>query len=478
MSELKNSRVQTIQSNGVPKAFTQTTASGGDFLISKGQLNKLRLRPCIRNEHCESSRTIQGVVSSGNIVGQIFKASKNNINCLGLTLESSEGTIIDNFETYANSAALQVEWEETDATDKAELETVIVKTGTKSMRLPMGATVLDKWINTVVSVDYTDYTFSLDFYQSASFAAAGMEFFIGDGTETKSIDLTIQDENVWQHFDININAMSEDSGTPVTVTAITKIGFRLSNRAQNALGYVDNLIATPPPGFVDIELWDMGASIPVSGVESIDSGTQYEQLGDLGINGGTVAAEVRLDLQGGKRLYNATRFIAGVAFEIPTNQALTVDNYYIVTLNYVDTEVNVYGPDPTFLTDYYENGYAFTAPDKSTAITAIGPYSDLMFIISSTQDVYIAGYFQFLDDTPGNNSKTNIFIENIDMGIEGIIVGNATAQQNIIVDLSLRPYYLPVGGKFEQYYNDDFTDSVTSLNMQISYLFEPPDING
>jgi len=80
-----------VQDFGVPKTFTKQTANGDNFLIQKGQLNKLRLRPQIVNEQMESSRNIHGVVSDGNILGQVFKASHDNINGIDITVESAAG---------------------------------------------------------------------------------------------------------------------------------------------------------------------------------------------------------------------------------------------------------------------------------------------------------------------------------------------------------------------------------------------------
>lgn len=173
--------------------------------------------------------------------------------------------------------------------------------------------------------------------------------------------------------------MTEDGGGTTDPTAITKIGFRVADKDAADSGYIDNLVATPPPGTVQVKLWDMGTSIPVTSVTSIDDGTQYSELGDRGLNGGTVDSEITVSLLGGKKTYQLNDFVAGTALEIPSNTILNSGNYYAITIHYVDTDVNIYGPDTSFAYNYYTNGYAFTAPDESTAITAIGDYSDLSF---------------------------------------------------------------------------------------------------
>ena len=46
------------------------------------------------------------------------------------------------------------------------------------------------------------------------------------------------------------------------------------------------------------------------------------------------------------------------------------------------------------------------------------------------------------------------------------------------INLSIRPLFLPKGGKFNLDYNDDSTDQVTKINFGMTYLYEPPNTNG
>lgn len=461
--------------DGVPVSFSQSTSNGRTWIVAKGQLNKLRLRPQILNEHTESSREIQGTVDASTIVGQIFKASQDNINGLMITLESTGGTVLDNFESYANDAALQIVWVK-GGTNEARLETTIVKTGTKSMNLPLDVAA-DSWVKTAIATDYTDYTFGFDYYQDKEFDKAQVSLFIGDGVNTKSIQLPLI-KNIWSHFQINEKAMDEDGGGTTDITAITKIGFRVDKKEIGKNGYVDNLVATPPPGEVELRLWDMGADIPISGITALDAGTQYTQLGDIGFEEVVGAASIYLSLKGGKRLYNIDEFVAGVALEIPTNEVLTAGHYYGVTIHYVDTEVDVYGPDSSFGINYYVNGYAFTAPDTATPLTQVGANSDLMFGILSVQDVYINTVVKFFDAQPGVNATEFIFVEDENMKITDLIVGAFRPLQQVQAEFDRAPVLLNKGGKFEVYLNDDFTDGVTAASVLIGYLYEPPTVNG
>ena len=468
------STIPPILIDGVPSDFNSFTSNRKFYNIQKGSLNKLKIRPQIINEHAESSKIIQDVVAAGNIVGQFFKASHDNINGIGVTLESAAGVDIDDFESYADSAALQAVWVETGAL--ALLNTVIFESGAKSMQLPL-TNLNDQWEDTVGATDYTDYTFDLDFRQSRIFSQAKVAFYIGDGVNTKSIQLAINDINVFEHFEINENVMADDGGTP-DITAITEIGFRVDDNAVTHNAYVDNLIATPPPGQIEFKLWDFGTELPATGAVALDDGAQYENLGDLGINGGGVATSIILDLVGGKRLYNIAGFVAGVALEYPlTNVVLDVDNYYAITIHYVDTDVSVYGPDSSIGGDYYTNGYAFTAPDESTNITWVGENEDIMFQIFSTQDVYINTLVKIFNDAPGDDATESVYTEGMDMQIVDIMVGETKPVQAINAFFNSAPAFLPKGGKFEVYYNAGL-DSVTAADVLMGYKFKKIEVNG
>ncbi len=461
----------------VPFIYFKQTSNGKEVFIQKGQLNNYRIRPAILNEHAESSREAQAVVTSSLIVGQIFKASQDNINGILLTLESNAGATLDDFESYANDAALQAVWV-LAGTNLAVLETTIVKSGAQSMRLP-GTTLNDEWEDTIGATNYTDYFFHFDFYQDETYTRLNYEFFIGDGANKKSIPLAVANPDQWFHFEIDENAMIDDGGTPPTMTAITEIGFRCSLKDIGDSGYVDNLIAVPSPGEVVLKLWDMGASIPLDAVTSIDDGNQYVELGDRGLTGGTVAATVILSLQGGKRQYTIRNFVAGVALEIPANTLLNVGNYYAITINYVDTDVIVYGPDTSNNINYYTNGFSFTSPNEATAITKLGTFNDCMFWILSTQDVYINKIVTFYNADMGELSTEEIFIEDKNMNITNVVVGNDPVSQRVVqLEFTDRALWFPKGGKLEVYHNDDYHDSTTLFSIMLYYLFIPPVVNG
>ena len=466
-----NIGANTNQLNGVPESFTKITSNTSTELIDRGSLNKLAFYPRILNEHVESSREIQGTVTSSNIVGQIFKASKDNISALMLTVESAAGILLDDFEGYADSAALQVEWVESGV-NPAILETTIVKTGSKAMSLPCEVNG-EEWVDTITAVDYTGFTGTFDAYFTNTFDKLKVSVFIGDGTNTKSFQLIQSTLNSWQAFEVNEAAMSEDGGGTTNVLAITEVGFRVDTKSVGKVCIIDNLIATPPGGEIEIKLWDMGADIPVTAVNSIDDGTQYEQIGSAG------ASSHILSLEGGKRAYHIHHFTCGVQKNLPTNEVLNIDHYYLVELKWIDTDVAVYGPDPAYTTNYYTNGFAFTAPDETTAITATGTYSDIMFGIYSAQRVFFTKVKWRFDAAPNGDASVFVFLEDENMEITGTIVDHEDAPEQLSeYDLNARPMELTDGGKLEFYYNDDLTDSVTKISGSASFLYIPPTVHG
>ena len=461
---------------GVPASFSKSSRNERPINVTKGQVNSGRIRPEVLNENAESSREAQSVVTSTNKVGQVFKASQDNINAIYLTLQSAEAVAIDDFESYADDVALQAVW--TPSNRDNFIETTIVRDGLQSMGMTM-QTLNDEWVMTMAAVDYTGYTGSFDYFQDVTASTAYLSVFIEDSAgNSKHAELLVNQANNWTHFDIQEVAMIEDQAGITDVTDIIKIGFRVDNSRLGALAYIDNLSAAPAPGQVGIQIWDMGTVLPEAGVDSINDGTQYTQIGD--ITATTPVSQYNLDLEGGKRLYHVHDFVCGVALEIPTNEILNVDHYYALVLTYVDTDVTVYGPDSSFDdAPYYNNGYAFTAPDNSTAITQIGVNNDLMFSIFSTQDVYIFGSSARANAEPNGNSSFMSSIEGPQMETLDVVhTHGLNPPANGIIDLTNRPIFLPKGGKFNLDYNDDYTDEVTVIEFGMGYLYEPPTING
>lgn len=492
MSIVRN--VNTNFSNGVPESYTKQMKVSKIFNIDKGQLNKLSIRPNILNEHVESSREGIYTLTSGTpIAGQMYRASTNNIDSLLLTIASTGNEEIDYFESYSNSAELQAEWV-LAGTNPAELETIIVHQGSKSMKLS-GSTNSDEWVNTISSTDYTDSQFIFDYYQTAIYSNFQVQFFISDGTNSKYYDLPVSVTNAWGHKHVEEVAMTDDGGTSPDMAAITEIGFRIAIKDPGSYAYIDNFHSHPPAGSIGLKLWDCGTSLPVADGASFDltnDATQYTEIGDWGIDGAVVSERI-VDLHGGKRIYHIENFSCGVAAEHPNNNTLIEGNYYAITLNYIDTEVEIFGPDTTFLTNYYTNGYGFYTNAENIDITTIsgvegsGYYSDCMFGILSTQPVYFIRYHLHMIDSTGVtipngvNASWLTLIEDNNKTFQYLLTshaGHPVISGDYEEDFYQRPAYMAEGGKFEVYYNDDHSDDIQTMELEVYYLYEPPVIYG
>jgi hypothetical protein len=490
---------------GVPAQFSKKTQNSEQFDIVKGSLNKLRLRPQIQNEYAESSREAMDVVDATTVVGQMFKASEDNINGISLTLESAAafasmdaitaggGENKSGTQEYSGDAALQAEWIKSgavEATRSAHTDSLgTTQDGSYACKAPM-TTLGDDWRVTLTSTDLTGVTFSIKFAQSVSFAVGNVYFFVGDGTNTKSFPLPVGATDVWQTFEIEETSMTvtanDDTVTTPNMAAITKMGLRIDKKAVGGFAYADSITYQAEPGSVDLELWDMGASLPASnGTVDYTSKDQYTELGDRGIAGG-VASSINLPLRGGKRKYHIDAYVAGVALEIAANNILTTGNYYAILLKYNDTDVTVYGPDTTLSTNYYTSGYAWSADTGDNLIDVIpgaagaGAYSDLMFQVFSTQDVYITRFQILADAAPNGNADVSVFAEDSNMGISDIPISNqkgGMGRTEVSEDMTLAPPILKKGGKFEAYVNDDPTDDVTKILFTMDYMFIPPTTN-
>jgi len=480
--------VSTVISNYVPEVYTKQTSNSILQLVRKGQAIKLVLRPRVLNEHAENSFEIMGTVKSGVIAGQIFRASKNNINGLILILQSAGGSAFDDFESYSNDAALQIVYVK-GGTESVTLETTIVNAGSKAMALP--STNNDGiWTRTISSVDYTEHIFNLEYQQTSKFVNQKVSFFIGDGTNSKSILLPITTLNDWTSFEINESAMlvtaNDLTGTTPDITSITEIGFRVDKKKVGATGYIDDIIIVPPPGEVELKLWNLGGVLPVGDGSSFnlaDNATQYTEIGDRGLDNNVLSSLI-LSLRGGEDLYDVKEFIAGTAKEMPDNTSLKIGNYYAITMHYVNTDVNIFGTDTTLETSFYTNGYAFTTSAENVNIIRFpglvgsGQFSNWLFGIFSTQDVHIINYNQVMDSDPGNNAQVTAYFDDIKKGISNVTRVGSGVMEEERVDLDLRPPFLVDGGRFSLIYSDDESDNVTSLRLIMSYLYIPPVVNG
>ena len=458
---------------GVPDAFTKQTSNEEVYYIQDGGLTNMRIRPSIFNEHAESSREIKATVTNSTMVGQIFRASQDNINGLYLTLESGEVIeAFDDFESYTSSADLQTTW--VASGDLAILETTNVYNGNKSMRLRAQNTG-NTWQRSFSSRDWSQVTGSFYAYFTKDYEDMKFRVYVIDSAgNTKSQAIVQNTVNTWDKYYINVADMHDDQTTPTNTSDIVGVGFYVEERNLFDYMYVDDLYATYSNGEIAIELYDMGSTIPINSSTSLNDGVGV-LLGD--ITNTNPVYTIYEKIQTGKRLYHIEDFVHGVAREIPTNTLINMDNYYAIVLKYVDMDVNVYGG--TFDIDYYKNGYAFTTTNYTTPINQIGANDDIMFTIFSTQDVYVTESRARTDIEPGKFASYMSSVEDSNMITTNIqLVHGSNPGIYGEVSFTDRPIFLEKGGKFNLDYNDDPDDNVSVVYFGIRYVYEPQPVWG
>ena len=100
-----------------------------------------------------------------------------------------------------------------------------------------------------------------------------------------------------------------------------------------------------------------------------------------------------------------------------------------------------------------------------------------MFVVFSTQDVYVFEITSNTDGTPNGNSETTLYVEDNNM-IRTNVLTNSIKAVPVVTTRMPRPFFMGNGAKLEQEYNDDITDDVSSINLIVSYFFIPPTVNG
>jgi len=472
---------QSIVSNGIPAEFTKQTVSQNQRIVSKGDVNKVLLRSQVLKEHMDDGNTILDTVDSSTIIGQIFKVSKANINGIALKLASGNVEVFDDFNDYADDTALQAVWVASDpANNDPEIETADPDPyeGAKYMNMSYNwESDPNPYIErTITAKDCRGGAFRFAIYPRITWGEGRFNFFVGDGTNYKRLDVVTTAVDEWQQVTIQVDAMVEDDAdNPVDDENITKVGFMVDNwssASENEWAGIDYIEFISGGGSLDLKLWDMGASIPVAGVTAIDDGTQYTTLGDPDLM--TPASEITIPLvgAGGTRRYQIDDLVAGIG----GSGALTPGNYYLITLNHVDTDVVVYGSDGS--SDLYTDGFGFTAPDEATAITAIGANQDCMFHIYTADETYVVDCKAIFKASTGATAVNGInsFYEILIMRADGTVESMVTSKiQAGVMSAStwLRPLHIEEGGKIEMRFSDDYTDDVYKAYLIAEYAYQP-----
>jgi hypothetical protein len=453
--------------------------------VSPSSSPSFSISPSVSPSSSPSPSASPPVSDGASIVGQIFKNPQDNINSIYFTAKSGQSqTELDNLETgvYANDVALQAVWAKA-GTDEAVRELTIKATGSDmSMKLDASkangewaAAITNMPISTT-PINMTNAIISFKFRQNNTFANLRGSIFIKDSGGNKSVvSLVVDDDNVNEFVTFSIPIESFTSGTPADITDITTIGFEVDKLAVSGLFYVDSLTFIISAGIIRIKLWKFGTDVPVAGVAKLSDATQYETLGDLGIDG-TVVSQIDVPLQPGKRHYHIHEFSAGLAFEKEDNAPLVVNNYYALTFHHVDEDVIFYGNNEGRLSD--SGGYSFTAPDESSVITATGDNENLQFYLYTVKPVYVVEYHLHMVDVDGAAAITGL-------NSEWTTIINRSGEPFLIDEHHHYPIsefeftdmvgFMGLGDIFETKYVPG-TDDINSIVQEIIYLHQEVEI--
>ena len=358
--------------------------------ISKGGKNKLTIKPRVLIENMiDDSQVIQTLGGAITDVGQVFKLTGGikNLERVHLTLEADAGgaiTNVEDFESYADTAALRAAWVPNDITNTPNtLETSIVGDGSQAMAVEMKSKQKSK-------NDNFERTFgsSQDWSQSN-----GIQFkFRNNGSPIIEIHITDASGDGSKHtittsgtgsfelLQLDFSDFVPVGAVPADLTAIEKVKIFIKT-ADLGFFYIDTLelFSTQNFGNVDLELVDFGTDPAPTTL-------------------GTVLTTVNFDLESGKKIYE-------IEFEADN---LTSNNFYgLVLTNPSAATVKVYGKNGS---DLYSSGFAFDSTDGA-AIAATGSGDDLFFL-TFARDKAIFNGIRFTTNADPGQGKVSAFINN------------------------------------------------------------------
>jgi len=455
-------------SNGVDDGFDRIGETSRQKKINKGQVNSVIIRPQILSEHCGAFDFPTDKVTPTNIVGQVFKASRDNINSVSVVIETTglSESSLNNFDQYADNAALQLELVAQGSTVPSTLDTNVVSpnyASVNSAKLDVNDEG-DKWVYSFAPINVKNGLLTFDFYVEK--LEDEFVFEISDGVNFAQIPINPNLKESWQTFNVNTSAF-----VGVNLKAVTKICIICVKAEKEKAAYIDNIRYSTSSGNLICELYDFGTTIPTDAVSKISDATQYTQIGDLGITGVAVSS-YNISLRGGKNLYHLENFICGAAKEIPFNQPITENNYYALVFRYVDIDATLYGSNPILQHEFYNNGFAFNCPDLTTPINSLGAFHDISFGIFASQDVFLLLGELKLDAVANSDASILFMSQNAEFKNTVYAINERNFGEELKETFDFRPQFLEDGTKVAMIYTDGATDNVHNATIEIRYLYE------
>ncbi len=357
--------------------------------IQKGGKNKIKIRPRVLIENMIDDTNDVKELGAGGVtdVGQIFKLTGGikTLDRIHLTLEAIAGgaiQLIDDFESFADTAALRGTWVPNDTTNSPNiLETSIFQEGSQAMKcdlLNKQKSKNDSFIKTFGSnQDWS--TFNGIQFQFRNDGNSVIEIHIEDSSgDASKQTITVSNQGVFEFNQLDFADFVPVATISADLSSIKKIKFFVKT-AVIAPFYIDiiELFSSQSFGTVDVELHDFGTD---GSPTQLVTPTQTETI----------------SLESGKKIYE-------IPFEV---ENLTPNNFFgIVITNASAATVKVFGKSGS---DLYTNGFAFSSTnDLDIASTGSG---DDLFFLTFALDKAIFNGIRFVANGDTGQGKINVFI--------------------------------------------------------------------
>jgi len=356
-------------------------------------LNEVQSIPHVLQENMESDISVISTLPSAgpvNLIGQVFRASLDNADHVILHLGvdgAGVGLFVDDFESYANDAALQAVWVASDAVKtQVTLYTLAPHGGSQSMRINVTKTgsVGDTVTDTFAVQDWSAVDVVRFWARSDQLGdKIQLRVRVGDGTSSKSALVEAAAKDTWEEFSVNLAGMTNDGAFSPDMSAITMLEWEVTKAGKNGEWIVDDLSVEGDAGTARVRLFNVASASP-----------------------GTLGSQVGTDqtIQLNNRF--SDRYVADFG-----GAGVTIGNHYALVVDSLSASVDVTGLGDTKAGGgYYTNGVAFTSTDGGTTLTTQAN-DDLAFCVFGQTEGYLLGLrVRFNGDA--NGTQVTGFIEN------------------------------------------------------------------
>lgn len=435
--------------------------------IQKGANNKITIRPRVLIENMQDQTNVVDTLKAGTTdVGQIFKMTGGifDLDRIHLCLEAiSLGGGLrteEDFESYADTAALRAAWTPNDTSNSPnDLETSITFEGSKAMKCDLTNRSKSKNDNFVFTYGSNQdwSTFAGIQFQLRQDGSATLEIRIEDASgDSSKHTITTGTSGVFEFHKLDFANFQPVAVDPADLTAIKKITLFVKSVSTVGAFYIDIIElfeATGGGGFgtVDIELHDFGSD---------GSPTQLS----------TILKTETLSLSSGQQIY-----------EIPFNvTGLTPNNFYgLVITNATASDIKVFGKNGS---DLYESGFSFKSANDLD-ITATGNNDDLCFSVFAIDKAIFNG-ISFTANNGTGEGKINVFINDnaSGKGKSALFLGETFLGRTEVAFPTKQQTNLGVRMSRDELifinYFDDSASLVTKIQATVFFTFINRPING